>query len=86
MPCQVIAPLQPVHGGHVEHLQRPVDVSNGGESVPECPGTQAAIALRADAISMHAVSAHAAPPDNLTGVARDESREIAGWLLPRNLE
>jgi uncharacterized membrane protein len=45
--------------------------------------TPAAIALQAEAIRLHSVMTHAMPPNNLTGMTRDERRELAAWLKAR---
>jgi uncharacterized membrane protein len=47
--------------------------------------TPAAIALQADAIRMHSVLTHAMPPNNLTGMTREERLELAGWLKAQRM-
>ena len=41
------------------------------------------IALERNAIRMQAVLTHAMPPNNLTGMTREERREVAQWLAAR---
>ncbi len=41
------------------------------------------IALERDAIRSQAVMTHAMPPNNLTGMTRDERRQVAEWLKGR---